>query len=175
MLAQACGDAASLLRDGLDIGRVSVNLSAEQLYNNQLVAEIQTLLKMHGLPGTHLELEVIEEVISRDFELVNMQLSKLREAGIGISVDDFGTGYSSLSRLKLLPVQKIKIDKSFIDGLPYSGNDASIVRSIIALGRALAARAGRRGGRKHGTINLARARRCRLSSGLSLRETHDRQ
>jgi EAL domain-containing protein (putative c-di-GMP-specific phosphodiesterase class I) len=92
---------------------------------------------MHGLPGTHLELEVIEEVISRDFELVNMQLSKLREAGIGISVDDFGTGYSSLSRLKLLPVQKIKIDKSFIDGLPYSGNDASIVRSIIALGRAL--------------------------------------
>ena len=137
MLAQACGDAASLLRDGLDIGRVSVNLSAEQLYNNQLVAEIQTLLKMHGLPGTHLELEVIEEVISRDFELVNMQLSKLREAGIGISVDDFGTGYSSLSRLKLLPVQKIKIDKSFIDGLPYSGNDASIVRSIIALGRAL--------------------------------------
>ncbi len=137
MLAQSCSDAATLLSEGLDVGRVSVNLSAEQLYNNQLVAEIEDLLQQHSLPGAHLELEVIEEVISHDFELVSAQLSSLREAGIGISVDDFGTGYSSLSRLKLLPVEKIKIDKSFIDGLPHSRNDASIVRSIIALGRAL--------------------------------------
>lgn len=137
MLSQACSDAATLLKDGLDVGRVSVNLSADQLYNDQLVADITHLLEAHALPGTNLELEVIEELIGRDFDLVHAQLSRLREKGIGISVDDFGTGYSSLSRLKLMPVQKIKIDKSFIDGLPHSLNDASIVRSIIALGRAL--------------------------------------
>ncbi|AFM12098.1 putative bifunctional diguanylate cyclase/phosphodiesterase [Turneriella parva] len=137
MLAQACQDAASLLGEGLDVGRVSVNLSADQLYDLQLVPDIAQLLAKNSLPGANLELEVIEELIGGNFDLVHAQLTRLREAGIGISVDDFGTGYSSLSRLKLLPVQKIKIDKSFIDGLPHSGNDASIVRSIIALGRAL--------------------------------------
>lgn len=137
VLRQSCENAASLLADGLDVGRVSVNLAAEQLYNDHLAMEIQSLLQQKGLPGHVLEVEVLEELIGRDFDLVNEQLTRLRDMGIGISVDDFGTGYSSLSRLKLLPVQKIKIDKSFVDGLPHSVNDQSIVRSIIALGRAL--------------------------------------
>ncbi len=137
VLAQACENAALLLADGLDVGRVSVNLAAEQLYNNNLALEIQGLLQQYGLPGQLLEVEVLEELIGHDFDLVNTQLTNLRDMGIGISVDDFGTGYSSLSRLKLLPVQKVKIDKSFVDGLPHSVNDQSIVRSIVALGRAL--------------------------------------
>lgn len=137
VLRQACRQVAGLLADGLDVGRVSVNLAAEQLYNNNLAIEIQNLLQQHGLPGHILEVEVLEELIGRDFDLINEQLTRLRDMGIGISVDDFGTGYSSLSRLKLLPVQKIKIDKSFVDGLPHSVNDQSIVRSIVALGRAL--------------------------------------
>ncbi len=137
MLRQALGDAARLLREGLDVGRVSVNLSADQLYSSALAGEIHNLLSEHALPGNILEVEVLEELIGRDFDLINEQLTRLRDMGIGISVDDFGTGYSSLSRLKLLPVQKIKIDKSFVDGLPHSVNDQSIVRSIVALGRAL--------------------------------------
>jgi diguanylate cyclase (GGDEF)-like protein len=137
VFAQTCENAALLLADGLDVGRVSVNLAAEQLYNNNLALEIQRLLKQYSLPGQLLEVEILEELIGHDFDLVNTQLTNLRDIGIGISVDDFGTGYSSLSRLKLLPVQKIKIDKSFVDGLPHSANDQSIVRSIVALARAL--------------------------------------
>lgn len=133
MLKQVCIDIKALQSSGQDIKWVSVNLAADQLYNTSLSQELSDLLAEYQLPGSILELEIIEELISQDSELVRAQLTAISELGIRLSIDDFGTGFSSLSRLKHLPVNKLKIDKSFIDGLPDSVDDQCIAQSIIGL------------------------------------------
>lgn len=137
MLRQACEDARNLRQKGHRLGWISVNLSAEQLYSPTLVEDVQRLLQEYELPGDCLELEIVEELIGRDSELVLAQLRGLSALGVSLSIDDFGTGYSSLSRLKDLPVSKLKVDKSFVDGLPHSEDDQCITRSIIGLAKAM--------------------------------------
>jgi diguanylate cyclase (GGDEF)-like protein len=137
MLRQACSAARRLLDDGFTLEWVSVNLSADHLYSPTLITDVSNLLGEFNLLGKHLELEIVEELIGRDSELVLSQLNGLADLGVKLSIDDFGTGYSSLSRLKHLPVTKLKIDKSFVDGLPNSKDDQSIVRSIVGLAKAL--------------------------------------
>lgn len=137
MLRTACQDFQILRKSGYKLDWVSVNLSAQQLYSLSLVADIQGILREYDLPGSCLELEIVEELIGQDSELVLAQLRGLSELGIGLSIDDFGTGYSSLSRLKHLPVNKLKIDKLFVDGLPESFDDQCITRSIIGLAKAM--------------------------------------
>jgi diguanylate cyclase (GGDEF)-like protein len=133
MLHQACSDLSDLRARGFKVGWVSVNIAAEQLYSTTLVAQVSALLKTFNLPGRCLELEIVEELISLESELLCSQLTGLGKLGVGLAIDDFGTGYSSLSRLKLLPVNKLKIDKSFVDGLPLDEGDQCITRSIIGL------------------------------------------
>lgn len=137
MLRQACSDARQLLDEGFMLEWVSVNLSADHLYSPTLIDDVSNLLREFNLSGKHLELEIVEELMGRDSELVLTQLQGLADLGISLSIDDFGTGYSSLSRLKHLPVTKLKIDKSFVEGLPHSKDDQSIVRSIVGLANAL--------------------------------------
>ena len=137
MMRQACEDICKLRSAGADIQWVSVNLSADQLYDSGLVADIQRLLKECNLTGDALELEIIEELIGQDSEMVRAQLQAIAKLGVKLSIDDFGTGFSSLSRLKHLPVSKIKIDKSFVDGLPDSIDDQCIVQSIIGLAKGM--------------------------------------
>ena len=137
MLEQACADMRRLIEQGINIQWVSVNLSSDQLYDADLVSKIESLLLKHHLPSTALELEVVEELISQDSELVKAQLQAIDDLGVRLAIDDFGTGYSSLSRLKHLPVSKLKIDKSFVDGLPDSEDDRCIARSIIGLAKGI--------------------------------------
>jgi EAL domain-containing protein (putative c-di-GMP-specific phosphodiesterase class I) len=137
MMRQACIDICKLRSAGADIQWVSVNLSADQLYDSELVVDIQRLLKEFSLVGDALELEVVEELIGQDSEMVRAQLQAVAKLGVKLSIDDFGTGFSSLSRLKHLPVSKIKIDKSFVDGLPDSVDDQCIVQSIIGLAKGM--------------------------------------
>lgn len=133
MLRQACRDLSDLRSRGFNVGWVSVNLAAEQLYGSALVTQVAALLQEFNLPGHCLELEIVEELISQESELLCSKLGALGELGVGLAIDDFGTGYSSLSRLKLLPVNKLKVDKSFVDGLPLDESDQCITRSIIGL------------------------------------------
>jgi len=133
MLRQACRDLSDLRAGGFNVGWVSVNIAAEQLYGSALVPQVRTLLQEFNLPGSCLELEIVEELISQESELLCSQLGELGKLGVGLAIDDFGTGYSSLSRLKLLPVNKLKVDKSFVDGLPTDEDDQCIIRSIIGL------------------------------------------
>jgi len=133
MLRQACSDLSDFRRQGFNVGWVSVNIAAEQLYGSALVPQVRALLQEFNLPGSCLELEIVEELISQESELLCSQLAELGELGVGLAIDDFGTGYSSLSRLKLLPVNKLKVDKSFVDGLPKDEDDQCITRSIIGL------------------------------------------
>jgi len=133
MLRQACRDLSNLRACGFNVGWVSVNIAAEQLYGTALVPQVRALLQEFHLPGSCLELEIVEELISQESELLCSQLAELGKLGVGLAIDDFGTGYSSLSRLKLLPVNKLKVDKSFVDGLPADEDDQCIIRSIIGL------------------------------------------
>jgi len=116
---------------------ISVNLSARQLQHPDLVADIARAVRDSGLdPGT-LELEITESVVMQDAEATDATLRALKAIGIRLAIDDFGTGYSSLSYLKRFPVDTLKIDRSFVDGLGHDAQDTAIVRSVAALARAL--------------------------------------
>jgi EAL domain-containing protein (putative c-di-GMP-specific phosphodiesterase class I) len=111
---------------------VSANLSPRSLHNPALPDRVRHLLRKHGVPPTALVLEITENVIMSDPDRSTRCLADLSAMGVRISVDDFGTGYSSLSYLRRLPVDELKIDKSFVIGLA-SGEDDALVRSIIDL------------------------------------------
>jgi EAL domain-containing protein (putative c-di-GMP-specific phosphodiesterase class I) len=116
---------------------VAVNLSPRQLLSGDLLARCRDVTTGQDLPTDALCLEITEGTVMRDVDVSIPILRKLSESGIKIAVDDFGTGYSSLAYLKRLPVSTLKIDRSFVDGLPYDVDDSAIVRAIVSLGHAL--------------------------------------
>ncbi|WP_423814725.1 putative bifunctional diguanylate cyclase/phosphodiesterase [Pseudomonas fragi] len=136
-LDQACRQ----LREWHDLGfselRMAVNLSTVQLHHIDLPRVVNNLMQRHRLPSRSLELEVTETSLMKDISTAAQHLLSLRRSGALIAIDDFGTGYSSLSYLKSLPLDKIKIDKSFVQDLIDDGDDATIVRAIIQLGKSL--------------------------------------
>jgi diguanylate cyclase (GGDEF)-like protein/PAS domain S-box-containing protein len=137
VLQSACCQAKTWLDSGLEFGRIAVNVAASQLNHENFVQVIEDVLKQSGLPPCYLELEVTERLVMQHTEAKIQQLKQLRQLGIQIAIDDFGTGYSSLSYLKLLPIDKLKIDKSFVRDIPYDANDMAIAAAVIALGQAL--------------------------------------
>ena len=137
VLNQAC----SQLREWHDQGfiglRMAVNLSTVQLHHNELPRVVSNILQMYRLPPRSLELEVTETGLMEDISTAAQHLLSPRRSGALIAIDDFGTGYSSLSYLKSLPLDKIKIDKSFVQDVLSDEDDATIVRAIIQLGKSL--------------------------------------
>jgi len=137
VLDQACRQ----LREWHDLGfsdlRMAVNLSTVQLHHSELPRVVNNLLQAYRLPPRSLELEVTETGLMEDISTAAQHLLSLRRSGALIAIDDFGTGYSSLSYLKSLPLDKIKIDKSFVQDLLDDDDDATIVRAIIQLGKSL--------------------------------------
>jgi diguanylate cyclase (GGDEF)-like protein/PAS domain S-box-containing protein len=116
---------------------MSVNLSARQFQHPGLVADIARALGEAELDPSTLKLEITESVVMRDAEAATETLRQLKSLGIRLAIDDFGTGYSSLSYLKRLPVDTLKIDRSFVHGLGQDDQDTAIVRSIVALAKTL--------------------------------------
>jgi diguanylate cyclase (GGDEF)-like protein len=116
---------------------VSVNLSARQLQAPNLIADVARALQLSGLAPEALELEITESVIMQDAEATDATLHALKAIGVRLAIDDFGTGYSSLSYLKRFPVDTLKIDRSFVDGLGHDSQDTAVVHSVAALARAL--------------------------------------
>ena len=138
VLRTACREAMGwAVPDGGAPLRVAVNLSAVQFASPGLTEIVEDALAWSGLPGERLELEVTESVLLQDNAATLDTLHRLRSLGARISMDDFGTGYSSLSYLRSFPFDKIKIDKSFIQGLTQSGESDAIVRAIAGLGISL--------------------------------------
>ena len=137
VLDQACRQ----LREWHDMGfselRMAVNLSTVQLHHAELPRVVNNLMQIYRLPPRSLELEVTETGLMEDISTAAQHLLSLRRSGALIAIDDFGTGYSSLSYLKSLPLDKIKIDKSFVQDLLDDDDDATIVRAIIQLGKSL--------------------------------------
>ena len=116
---------------------VAINVSAQQFLDHRFADKVSALLVRHQIEPSRLEIELTESTVMADPERAVTQFKQLREVGVTISVDDFGTGYSSLAYLKRLPLDTIKIDRSFIRKIDSEGDNAAIVRAIIALGGAL--------------------------------------
>ena len=137
VLDQACKQLREWHDQGFVDLRMAVNLSTVQLHHAELPRVVNNLLQMYRLPPRSLELEVTETGLMEDITTAAQHLLSLRRSGALIAIDDFGTGYSSLSYLKSLPLDKIKIDKSFVQDLLDDEDDATIVRAIIQLGKSL--------------------------------------
>jgi diguanylate cyclase (GGDEF)-like protein/PAS domain S-box-containing protein len=133
VLITACKFAADLRRQGIDFGRVAVNLSARQFYQANLPKLIERILQASGLPAHCLELEITESMMMGNTDKVIRILSEFKEMNVQLAVDDFGTGYSSLGYLRRFPIDRLKIDRSFIDDVPTSQHDATIAKAIISL------------------------------------------
>ena len=137
VLDQACRQLREWHDQGFMDLRMAVNLSTVQLHHAELPRVVNNLLQIYRLPPRSLELEVTETGLMEDISTAAQHLLSLRRSGALIAIDDFGTGYSSLSYLKSLPLDKIKIDKSFVQDLLDDDDDATIVRAIIQLGKSL--------------------------------------
>ncbi|MEX6502297.1 putative bifunctional diguanylate cyclase/phosphodiesterase [Pseudomonas zhanjiangensis] len=137
ILDQACRQLREWHDQGFDELRMAVNLSTVQLHHAELPRVVNNLMQVYRLPSRSLELEVTETGLMEDISTAAQHLLSLRRSGALIAIDDFGTGYSSLSYLKSLPLDKIKIDKSFVQDLLEDEDDATIVRAIIQLGKSL--------------------------------------
>ena len=138
-LEQACQTVGALhesLSDTMRI-RLSVNLSPRQFQSPSLLMDIDRILGVTGFDSSCLTLEITEGVLMREFDQSVVVLNALKQRGIKVAVDDFGTGYSSLSYLKRLPVDVLKIDRSFVRGLCDSVEDAALVEAVLALARTL--------------------------------------
>lgn len=137
VLDQACKQLREWHDQGFIDLRMAVNLSSVQLHHAELPRIVNNLLQVYRLPPRSLELEVTETGLMEDITTAAQHLLSLRRSGALIAIDDFGTGYSSLSYLKSLPLDKIKIDKSFVQDLLEDEDDATIVRAIIQLAKSL--------------------------------------
>jgi len=137
ILDQACSQLREWHDQGFTDLRMAINLSTVQLHHAELPRVVHNLMQVYRLPPRSLELEVTETGLMEDITTAAQHLLSLRRSGALIAIDDFGTGYSSLSYLKSLPLDKIKIDKSFVQDLLDDEDDATIVRAIIQLGKSL--------------------------------------
>lgn len=137
VLHAACLQARTWLDSGLRDFAVGVNISARQFGSGDLPGTVRRIVRDTGLDPRYLELEVTESVAIQGAERTVETLRAFKDLGVRLSIDDFGTGYSSLSYLKRLPVDRLKIDKSFVQNVSTDPSDAAIIRAVIALARSL--------------------------------------
>ena len=136
VLREACRQLMQWRRSGFDLPQVSVNLSVKQLERPEFIETLGDILDETGMDASCLKLELTESVVMAVADAGNL-LQRLREFGISLALDDFGTGYSSLSYLKMLPVQQLKIDQSFVMGIGQSRGDEAIIRTVMELATSL--------------------------------------
>ncbi len=134
VMERASADARAWQAQGLSGVAVSVNVSARQFLEAQFVATVLRTLRQANLRGDLLELEFTESMLFDRAGAHGIELVALRDQGVSLAIDDFGTGYSSMAYLKRFPVQRLKIDRSFIKNIPYESDDMAIASAVIALG-----------------------------------------
>ncbi|MGE5491464.1 MAG: EAL domain-containing protein [Actinomycetota bacterium] len=137
VLQEACRQAVAWQRAGLPPVVVAVNLSAVQFRTPEIYDTVVSALEESGLDARWLELEITESILIRDTESVLEKATRLKELGLKLSIDDFGTGYSSLSYLKRFPVDKLKVDRSFVRDMATDPEDAALVQAIVQMAKTL--------------------------------------
>ncbi|MGD0635266.1 MAG: EAL domain-containing protein [Beijerinckiaceae bacterium] len=159
-----------LVRDlrggGFDPGRIAVNVAASQLKQEDFVKNVQSRLASHGVEPRQLEIEVTENILlDRDSDHIAHSVHSLRRMGVTIALDDFGTGYASLSHLKRFPVDRLKIDRSFVHEIDSRSEDAIIVRAIINLAHNLGMHVVAEGIETNAQFEFLREQGCDIAQG----------
>jgi diguanylate cyclase (GGDEF)-like protein/PAS domain S-box-containing protein len=166
VLREACRQNKAWQDDGLPPTRVSVNLSARVFQQRDIAKLVMQVLAETGLEARYLELELTESTIMRNAEEAVSMLNELHALGIGLAIDDFGTGYSSLSYLKRFPVDRLKIDRSFVSDIGVSGDDETITSAIIALAHSLKLNVIAEGVETLAQLDFLKARACDEMQGF---------
>jgi diguanylate cyclase (GGDEF)-like protein len=160
VLQNACRQAKHWQSLGLPALRMAVNLASSQIMNPGLLSQVRSCLAETGIQPRHLELEITESSIMSDPGRAIAALRDLRALGIGTVIDDFGTGYSSMSYLKRFSLTKIKIDRSFVQDIPDSSQDAAIIKAIITLGHSLSVKVNSEGVESEEQVKLLQSWGC---------------
>ena len=137
VLEHACAQNMGWQRQGLPAVRVGVNLSPRQFVDPNLLNDVRNALGQSGMPPSSLELEITESMVMQDLARTVRLLNEIKDLGITLSIDDFGTGYSSMAMVRELPIDALKIDRSFVRDIDRDAEGKAIINAIIALGRAL--------------------------------------
>jgi diguanylate cyclase len=163
-LREACRQTKTWLQAGLDIGQIAVNVSAKELHNLNFIEGVLAVLDETGLAPGNLELEVTESGLMEDMEQTMTIFHSLKDIGIRVAVDDFGTGYSSLSLLLQIPIDTIKIDRSFVEKI--NGNDGeAVINAAIAIGKSLKQRVVAEGIETQQQLTLLKSSHCAEGQG----------
>jgi predicted signal transduction protein with EAL and GGDEF domain/DNA-binding NarL/FixJ family response regulator len=165
-LAEACRQLDVWDRAGLRRIPISVNISGHHLRRGNLIAPVKSAMLAHQIPPGLLELEITETAMMRNLDVVQPQLQALKELGVALSIDDFGTGYSSLAYLKRLPIDILKIDRSFIGELETSCDSAALVGAILTMGQGLRLNVVAEGVETQAQMRRLADQGCRLMQGF---------
>ena len=174
VLSEACRAAAGWHRLGAHLD-VTVNLSARELQSDGIVTDVAGALAESGLEPAHLVLEVTETAMMHEPDSVVARMTKLKSLGVRLSVDDFGTGYSSLSSLRRFPIDVLKIDRSFVESSSNSPEDASVVQTLVSLGRTLGLEIVAEGVELASQLDAVREAGCNSAQGFLLGRPLDRE
>ena len=166
VMREACRQLKAWHDEGLPPVPVAVNLSALEFRQRDVAAEIAAVLLETGLAPQYLEIELTESVLMHQTGQVLDTLNAIKALGVGISIDDFGTGYSSLAYLKRYPIDKLKIDRSFVADTPSNTDDVAIVTAIIQMGRSLQLQTVAEGVETQAQIDLLAGLGCDLIQGF---------
>lgn len=165
VLREACRQMQSWIYVGLPDMKVSVNLAGQQIAHERLISSVEEALSESGLRPENLELEVTENFVIRQPEVAVGKLTYLREQGITLAMDDFGTGYSSLSYLKKLPIDRLKIDRSFVKDIGVDRSDESIIKATLAMCHTLGLEVVAEGVETSEQLNFLRENNCQIIQG----------
>jgi diguanylate cyclase (GGDEF)-like protein/PAS domain S-box-containing protein len=168
VLNETCRQLALWREAGHVVPPVAVNLSARQFADSNLVQDFADTIARWNIPPALLEVELTESVLMSDPERANEVLQYLHSLGVRISIDDFGTGYSSLSYLKRFPADTVKIDRSFVCGLPADGDDAAIAQAVIAMAHSLGLKVLAEGVESSAQLDVLRTLGCDEAQGFLL-------
>jgi len=166
VLREACRQVQAWLDSGLRVVPVAVNISAVEFRHKSFLESVALILKETGLAPHYLELELTESILMHDAESSAPVLEALKAMGVRLAIDDFGTGYSSLSYLKRFPIDTLKIDQSFVRNIATDTDDATIVRTMIGMGRSLKQRVIAEGVETHEQLEFLRAQHCDEGQGF---------
>lgn len=165
VLREACRQRAEWTRAGLARFPVAINVSALQFRQPDFARRVREAMSLFGVTPDELELELTESIVMQEDEAAGRTLAELQQVGVGLAIDDFGTGYSSLGYLKRLPIDKLKVDGSFVRGVESAGADRAIVEAIISMGHALGLALVAEGVEQASTLQALRSLGCELAQG----------
>ena len=172
VLNRVCMDYRRLQAEVADPGRISLNLSLKQLREASFILRCRSVFRRHNVSPAHFELEITESTLMADTQRTVRLLGELHEMGLHLSIDDFGTGYSSLSALQQFPIGTLKIDQSFVRDVSEDAGDATIVRTIIDMGRSLGLDVVAEGIESQRHLDFLREHRCQFGQGKLFSEAN---